>query len=141
MAVTDYVTGSGTGPTMLRSSSSTTSLLDAGYPLIEAVFSYKGQVDQPTLDQTAIAEAKAFAGPVSTNSVVVLGSYFTPGSFIVGDDVRVRITDKRFNLGTNPDGSLIGPGIDTFRRIYDFEVTPGDDTPETITFTLGAPPT
>ena len=136
--VTSYAVGAGTGTSMLRSSTSTTSLIDNGYPLFEGVHSYKDVTDQPTLDAHARADAAAFAGPVALADITVLGSAFSGP--ITGDDVRIRITDRRFNKGFNSDGTPIGPGIETFLRIIGIEVTPGDDAMELVRLTLGPAP-
>lgn len=136
--VTSFSVGAGTGSSMLRSSSSTTSLIDNGFPLFEGTHSYKDVADQPTLDAHARADAAAFAGPVALADITVLGSAFSGP--ITGDDVRIRITDRRFNKGFNSDKTPIGPGLDTFLRIIGIQVTPGDDAMELVKLTLGPAP-
>ena len=135
MATTAYATGQGYGTSVLQASASTT---PSGYPLLEMVDSYKSQNTQAEVTARATADAAAFGAPVALYDLTLLGGDFI-GSAITGDDVRVRITDKRFNKGVNADGSLIGPGLDAFVRVVSFEVTPGDDTAETVKATLGAP--
>lgn len=139
LEVTAFAVGTGTGTAGLTSSASTAALIDAGYPLLEGVQSYKDVTDQARLDAHARADASAYSEPLTIAAVTVVGSVDpVVGSYITGDDIRLRITDKRFNLGHRADGSLIGPGIDTFKRIVGYQVTPGDDTLELVQMSLGA---
>jgi len=124
-ADTAYSIGLGQGATMLRSSSSVTSLLDVGYPLLEYLDSYKNVGTQSDLNAHAQADVIARANPVILPEIYVradadpvLGSYGT------GDDVRLRINDgARF-----PDPSMSIDGsdqrLDTFLRVTGYEVIP-----------------
>lgn len=123
-ANTAYVIGSGQGQGMLRSSSSVPSLIDAGYPLLEYLESFKNEGAQSVLDAKAQALVQARSGVVilpelyvRSDSDPVLGSYST------GDDVRVRIADERFpDSAHSIDGS--DQRLDSYMRITGYEVIP-----------------
>jgi len=52
------------------------------------------------------------------------------GTYALGDDVRLRITDQRFpSVTTNA-------GLDEIYRIVGLNVEPGEDGPERVTITL-----
>ena len=131
-----YVTGSGSGPNQLISTAADTSLIDAGYPLLEAVIPSKSIDNQYYLDSQARAHLTALANPVVIPEITVRGD-LDPifGSYSVGDDGRIRITDERF-----PAPVAGGAGIDTYRRIIGQNVTPGEGgIPEVIVLPLGNP--
>ena len=57
----------------------------------------------------------------------VIPSYIDPifGTYEIGDDIRVRITDDRFPTG-----------LDTYYRLTAYNVKVGEDGPEEVTLTL-----
>lgn len=135
IAVTTYAVGGGSGATMPVGSSSNPGMLDAGYPLLEAVYSHTDVTDPNTLGLIAGAEAYAHSGPLVL-PVLTVRADLEPviGSYTEGDDCRIRITDPRFPaVGT-------GPGLDAYFRIQEITVTPQDDAPETVLLTLGPVP-
>lgn len=123
-----YAAGQGEGVAMKLASSAAPGLIDAGYPLLERVESYKDVADLTTLAAHAAADQAAFGGavvlpvlPVRADLDPVLGSYIT------GDDARVQVEDERFPTG-----------LDTYLRIVAFDVTPGDDGgAEQVLLTMG----
>lgn len=126
-ANTVHSIGAGDGESILRSVSSRTDLIDAGFPLIEELTTYKDVVVQSTLDAHAEADVEAFAGPVTIAEVTVQADTDPMiGSYIVGDEARFRINDERF--ADDP--------LDTYHRIVAMTVRPGDDEQETVTLTL-----
>lgn len=140
-ANSSYSIGAGQGASLLHSSSSVTALLDAGYPLLEYLDSYKTVSVQAELDAHAQADVVARANAVVLPEVhlrsdtdPVLGSYTT------GDDARVRIND----LGRFPDAAHSIDGsdqrLDTYLRITGYEViTPTvDGRSEDVRVVLGA---
>ena len=58
----------------------------------------------------------------------------TFGSYNLGDDARLRITDQRFpaNTTTTPPTA----GLDAIYRIVGLSVQPGENGPERVTLTL-----
>jgi hypothetical protein len=58
----------------------------------------------------------------------------TFGSYSLGDDARLRITDQRFpaNTTTTPPTA----GLDVVYRIVGLSVQPGENGPERVTLTL-----
>lgn len=126
---TSYAIGSGTENAMLLSHASSSQLLDAGYPVLEATHSFKDVTVQSTLDNHALAENTARQYAVALPELWIRSADDPVlGSYTVGDDVRVRITDEWFNLGRASDGSFLGPGLDTSYRILSYDVTPGEDS-------------
>lgn len=136
-AVTAYVQGSGSGTAMTQSSSSVTSLLDAGYPQLDEVFQAKDQADASVIGARAIAHAKAYSSPVTLPELLVRADLDPVlGSYAVGDDALVRITSPQFPAVS---GAV---GYSMFWRIVAVEVTPQDSAKsERVKLTLGAIPT
>lgn len=133
VAVTAYAVGSGEGASMLLAAASTPSMLDDGYPLLEAVYSHKDVTDPTTLSLYAQADAAAHSAP-SVLPVLYVRADMDPvlGGYGKGDDCRVRITDPRF-----PAVAGGAPGLDAYYRIQEVEVTPQDDQFEAVKLTLG----
>jgi hypothetical protein len=121
-----YGVGSGSGEGKLLSTQNNTAQLTAGWPLLEASVSLTDYTDQTLLNNMTLANLNAVINPVVVMRVVT-EAYNDPilGSFKAGDDFRVRITDPRF-----PDG------IDVIRRLGKYEVQPGENGPERITFSF-----
>lgn len=128
MADLSDAVGAGEGDDMLVATSTATAVLDAGWPLLEQVVSYKDVRITDTLAEHADADLEAAATPVTIPSMTVRGDADpVVGSYRPGDDCRIVITDDRFPAG-----------LDTYARIVGFEVQPptGED-PETVTVDLG----
>jgi len=122
--------GSGSGAGQFRSTQTSTTQITAGWPVLQQSVSLTDYNDQTLLDQITLANLNAAINPVVVMEVVT-EAYNDPvlGSFKQGDDVRIRITDPRF-----PDT------FDVVRRIGKYTVTPGENGPERITFSLVIPP-
>jgi hypothetical protein len=139
--LTVYAVGAGSGASTLQSQYSTPGLIDAGYPLLERVFSYKDAKTQAELNAHATADGKALSNPVALPQLHVRPDLDpTLGTYTVGDDARVRILDFRFNSGVDARNNPIGPGIDTFYRIHEINVKAGYDQPEEVILTMGPTP-
>lgn len=128
LATTVYALGSGSGPTMLRGTGSTPSLLDAGYPLLETTVPYKSTINQALLDAQAKSQAVVFGQPVVAATLNVRADADPVlGTYIVGDEARIQITDSQFPQG-----------LDTAFRIVAMTVTPPSGaTHESVALTLG----
>ena len=127
---------------MLTSTSVNTSMIDAGYPLVEEKFTYKEMNDSDAVASMAASLVRAYATPITLPQLTVRADVDPVlGAYIDGDDVRVRITDAaRFpdNRGVaNTDG--IDHSFDGYFEITGKEVTPTDDTKEVVLLTLGVP--
>lgn len=136
-AVTVYMQGQGTGQNMAQSSNSTTSLLDAGYPQLDEVFSLKDGTDPGVMAARAVSYAKAYANPTTLISFLVRADIDPPlGSYRIGDDANLRITSPQYPV---QPGTV---GYDVFWRIIAQRVEPQeDDKPERVFLTLGSIPT
>jgi hypothetical protein len=128
-----YGTGNGSGSSMLVSTvqGSDGSLL--GYPELESFASHKQVVQQDILDSKTRQDQLSLQRPNVLATITVkpdLEPYF--GTYRVGDAVRVRIDDERFNNDYNNK-------LDTLFRIVqtNFSLV-NDSSPETVTLTLGA---
>jgi hypothetical protein len=132
MANSVYLYGAGAGNTMLRASQADPSLLDAGYPLLDTSSSYKGTTSQGVLNSFVTAELTAYRVPL-TLPVLEVNPAQDPvlGSYTVGDECRVRITDERFPVPNNV--------IDAPFRIVGIKVQPQETQVETVTLTLTNP--
>ena len=128
--------GSGMGAYTVSATASQPGQIDAGYPLLEDAVPYKQEPNLDVLAQYANAALNALAAPITLPTLVVRPDLDpVVGSYVEGDDIRVRITDtRRFPA---PVGG--GPGLDTFYRIIAMEIQPRtDSTPEQVVLTLGA---
>jgi hypothetical protein len=94
--------------------------------LLETTANYSDITDQTVLDNLAIAQSVATSYPPTVLKVVV-PAYVDPvfGSYEVGDDARIIITDSRF-----PNT------LDEIYRIVGLSVQPGENGPERVTLTL-----
>jgi hypothetical protein len=130
IANTMHGVGSGTGEAKIFSTQSNAGQLVNGWPVLEQSVSLTDYTDQTLLDQITLGHLNSLLNPVVVMRVIT-EAYNDPilGSFKTGDDVRVRLTDPRF-----PNG------LDIVRRIARFDVQPGEDGPERITFNLAIPP-
>ncbi len=108
------------------------SVLDAGYPLLEAVASFSQVNSQSALNAAANGEQAVKEWPVvvPTFDLPMFGDILSIGDFLLGDDSRLIIDpDERF-----PDG------LDTFMRIVALDANPADQGQSRMTLTLAAPP-
>lgn len=121
-----YVIGAGSSDAELISNATSTSQWSAGWALLEDRASYTDVTDTSLLANLASAQIVAASSPPITLKIVA-PPYIDPvyGSYEVGDDVRVRITDPFFPTG-----------LDTSYRIIAITLTPGEAGPEQITLTL-----
>lgn len=119
-----YLTGAGSGDSMLHSASARTDAFAGGYPLLEGVYAVKDVDTQNVLDQRAIAYVNAYAFPVQNPQIVYRTNVEPlPGSYITGDDARVIISDERF-LANATTGA---PGLDAYLRILGWKASIADD--------------
>lgn len=122
--------GAGSGQSGLRSTQNNATQLVNGWPVLQQSISLTDYNSQTLLDTFTLAHLNAAINPIVVMQVVT-EAYNDPilGSFKQGDDVRVRITDPRFPTT-----------FDTVRRIQKYDVQPGENGPERITFQLVIPP-
>ena len=121
-----YVIGAGSNEGKLEAYAADTSKLAAGWPLLENSANYSDITDQVVLDELATAQVLALSEPPPIINIVV-PAYEDPvfGTYSIGDDARLMITDPRF-----PNG------LDEVYRIVGFNVQPGENGPERVTITL-----
>ena len=126
VANTVYALGAGSNEGKLISEGQDTAKLTAGWALLESTANYSDITDQTVLDNLAVAQSLATSYPPVVLKVVV-PAYVNPiyGSYEVGDDARIIITDSRF-----PNT------LDEIYRIVGLTVQPGEDGPERVTLTL-----
>lgn len=127
--------GAGDGVDMLISSSTDTSLIDAGFPLTAETVSHKDVKVKATLDGHAVAarRARAVTPTFLTLSVDPDDVDAGLGHWIVGDDALVQITDD--NFPQQADGS---PGYRQYHRIIAWNVQVPEVGKETVEITLGS---
>lgn len=137
-AITAYVQGSGAGASMVQSSNTITSFLDAGYPDLQEVFRAKDQTDPNVIAARAVSAAKTYSQPVALLYLLVRTDLDPVlGSYSVGDDALVRLTSKQF-----PAPASGGPGYSGYWRILARRIQPQEEAqPERVLLTMGAPPT
>jgi hypothetical protein len=124
-----YATGAGSNEGKLIYNASDATKLSSGWPLLEDSVSFSDIIDATLIQGLASGRVAAVSYPPTTIKLVANPS-ISPvlGSYVIGDDARVRIRDDRF-----PDG------IDTIYRIAALSVTPGETGPERVTVTLTLP--
>jgi hypothetical protein len=135
-ATSVYGIGAGEGESMVQAVATRTELLDAGYPMTEAVASYKTITDGATLVGLTIADVAGRSADQRTWSIVVDPDDISVpfGTWTVGDDARVVIDDDPLFPS---NGSQ--PGLETTLRIIEQSVSVSDDGgPDDVTLTLGA---
>jgi len=124
--------GAGDGIDMLTTVAARTDLIDLGYPRLSSVLSLKDVSVASTLAGHAQAEVDAYGLPTVAPTVTVqAGAEPSVGSWIVGDQARIRIEDDDL-FPAQADGSA---GLDVVRRIVAATIRPGEagDT-ATLTF-------
>jgi hypothetical protein len=126
VANTVYALGAGSNEGKLLATGQDTARLLEGWALLETTANYSDITDQTVLDNLATAQSLATSYPPVVLKVVV-PAYVDPvfGTYAVGDDTRIIITDSRF-----PNT------LDEIYRIVGLTVQPGEDGPERVTLTL-----
>lgn len=126
VANTIYTIGAGSNEGKTISAASDTTKLSAGWPLLEDQSNYSDITDATVLTKLAQGQVNAVSYPPTTLKVVA-PPYVDPvfGTYGIGDDVRVRITDARFPTG-----------MDTTWRLIALSVEAGENGPERVTLTL-----
>jgi hypothetical protein len=125
-ANTIYAIGAGSNEGKLISSASHPTILTEGWAVLEDQVNYSDVTDPTVLANLAMGAVNAFATPPITMKVVV-PAFVDPvyGTYEVGDDARIMITDDRF-----PNG------LDAIYRIVGSSVEPGENGPERVTLSL-----
>jgi len=121
-----YALGAGSNEGKLISIYADSTKLAAGWALLEDQANYSDITDPTVLSGLATGQVTAVSYPPITLKIVA-PPYVNPtyGSYEIGDEVRVRITDPFF-----PNG------YDAIFRIIGLTVVPGEDGPERITLTV-----
>lgn len=117
----------------LRARADNITLINAGWPVLETDISFTDVIEQPTLNAHAVGEAIADSGIVVVPTITVHADDPPLPSLMVGDEVRVRITDDSF--GGTPDI----PAVDQIARITKISVVvPDSNDVETVQLDLSA---
>jgi hypothetical protein len=126
VANTVYALGAGSNEGKLISIAQDMTKLTDGWPLLDDQANYSDVIDQTVLDNLAIGQVTATSYPPTTLTIVA-PPYIDPilGTYEVGDEARIIITDSRF-----PNT------LDAVYRIVALSVQPGEDGPERVTLTL-----
>lgn len=126
VANTVYALGAGSNEGKLIGTAQSADFLAAGWPLLEAQANYSDITDQTVLDNLAIGQVVATSYPPTTIKLTA-PPYIDPvfGTYEVGDEARILITDSRFPQT-----------LDEPYRIVALSVQPGEDGPERVTLTL-----
>lgn len=128
-ANTIYANGPGYNEGKLNATGTDSTKVAEGWPLLEDSVNYSDITDATLLQGLANAQVNAVSYPPTTMRIVV-PAYVNPvlGTYVIGDDVRVRITDDRFPTG-----------LDATYRIVALSLTAGESGPERVTLTLTLP--
>ena len=135
VANTLYALGAGSNEGKLEATHQDTTFLNAGWALYEEQANYSDVTDAAYLAQLAEGQVNAVNYPPTVIKIVA-PAYVNPvfGTYGIGDDARLRITDERFpSTGV---GTAIQAGLDEVYRIVGIEVQPGESGPERVTLTL-----
>jgi hypothetical protein len=118
--------GAGSNDGQIQRTATNTSLLQAGWPLLQDVGNYVDTADPTLLGNLAIGRLTAAQYPPVSLQMVV-PPYVDPilGSYKIGDDIRVRIRDDFF-----PNG------LDAVYRLVALNVSPGETSGERATLSL-----
>lgn len=125
-ANTVYGLGAGSNEGKLIATASDSAKLTEGWALLEQEANYSDITDATMLQSLADGQITATSYPPTTLRVVA-PPYENPifGTYVIGDECRVIITDNRFPTT-----------LDAIYRLVALSVTPGEDGPERITLTL-----
>jgi len=125
-ANTIYGLGAGSNEGKLIATAVDTTKLTTGWPLLEQEANYSDITDATLLAGLASAQITATSYPPTTLKVAAPPAQDPVyGTYKIGDDVRVIITDNRF-----PNT------LDAIYRLVALSVTPGENGPERVTLTL-----
>lgn len=125
-ANTVYALGAGSNEGKLIQTATDASKLAAGWPLLEDQANYSDITDSTLLAGLASGQITATSYPPTTLRVVAPPSQEPQfGTYEIGDEVRVIITDNRFPST-----------LDAIYRLVALSVIPGEDGPERVTLTL-----
>ena len=125
-ANTLYATGAGSNEGKLIATATDATKTASGWPLLEDSVNYSDIIDSTLLNGIATGQVRAVSYPPQVIQLAV-PAYIDPvyGSYNIGDQARVIITDNRFPST-----------LDTNYRIVGLNVSPGENGPERITVTL-----
>lgn len=125
-ANTIYALGAGSNEGKQIAVAENLDYLGNGWALLEDQANYSDITDQTVLDSLAAGQVAVVAYPPTTLKIVC-PPYIDPefGTYRVGDECRVLITDSRFPTG-----------LDAVYRIVGLSLQPGEDGPERVTLTL-----
>ena len=128
-ANTIFVIGAGSNEAKLIATATDTAKIADGWPVLEDSQNYSDFTDTTLLANLASAQVSAVAYPPTTLKIVA-PPYLNPtlGSYVIGDDVRIRIRDDRFPTG-----------LDAIYRLVALSVTAGETSAEQVTLTLTLP--
>jgi hypothetical protein len=130
-ANTIHGVGAGEGADMVRVSVTDSSALAEGYPLLEDRLIRKDIKEIDTLDGHVRYTLAERSRPIESYTAVVLADADPPlGSYITGDDARVRVQPN--------DNHRWPDGLDTFLRIIGIKVSVPDQGTETVAITFGS---
>jgi hypothetical protein len=125
-ANTIYAIGAGQADGQLQYIAQDLTKLTAGYPLLEKTSNYSQLNDVAILTTYANGELLGVSSPPETFQLVIPASKDPIlGTYAIGDDMRVRITDPMFITG-----------IDTIYRLTAMNITAGETAGENVTLTL-----
>jgi hypothetical protein len=125
-ANTIYGLGAGSNEGKLLTTQTNAAILAEGFPLLEEQANYSDITNATLLAELTLGQVNAVAYPPTTIRMAV-PAYQSPefGTYSVGDDVRVVITDNRFPTT-----------LDATYRLVGLNVQPGENGPERVTLTL-----
>jgi len=126
VANTVYALGAGSNEGKLLSTQSDATKFTEGWALLEDQANYSDVTDATLLAELTEGQVNGLSYPPTTIKAVV-PAFTAPlfGTYNVGDDARIIITDSRFPTG-----------LDEIYRIVGLNVQPGEDGPERVTITL-----
>ena len=121
-----YAVGAGSNEGKLIASAIDGTKIADGWAVLETVANYSDQTDGVLLGNLASGQVAAISSPPATIRAVI-PTYVDPifGSYEIGDDIRIRVTDDRFPTG-----------LDTYYRLTAYNVQVGENGPEEVTLTL-----
>jgi hypothetical protein len=128
-ANTVFAVGAGSNEGKAVTTGTDATKVTAGWPLLEDSVNYGDVTDTTLLQALANGQVAAVSYPPTTLRLTTPPSQNpTLGTYFIGDDVRIRITDDRFPTG-----------LDATYRIVALNVTAGENGPERATLTLTLP--
>lgn len=121
-----YAQGAGSNEGKLIENAQDVTKFADGWALLEDQANYSDVTDATLLQELAIGQVNATSFPPTVIKIVV-PAYVSPefGTYQIGDDARLIITDERF-----PNT------LDAIYRIVALTVEPGENGPERVTITL-----